>query len=51
MGGQYFGFIFGSYAATVLVLGWVIASSLFEHRAAKARLARIEAERQSEETP
>lgn len=51
MGGQYFGFIFGSYAATVLILGFVIVSSFLGHRAAKARLARIEAERQSGDAP
>lgn len=45
MGGPYFGFIFGSYAATILILGGVIVASLLASRAAKARLARIEAER------
>jgi heme exporter protein CcmD len=42
--GSYLAYIAGSYALTGLVLGWLIAASLFAGRAARARLERIEAE-------
>lgn len=43
MSGQYFGFIAGSYAAAILVLGGMIAGAILSYRSAKARLARAEA--------
>ncbi len=48
MGGLYFGFIAGSYAAAILVLGAMIGGAILSYRGAKARLARAEALRASE---
>ena len=42
MAGQYFGFIAGSYAAAILVLGAMIGGAILSYRGAKARLARAE---------
>ncbi|MCU0817809.1 MAG: heme exporter protein CcmD [Beijerinckiaceae bacterium] len=43
MSGQYFGFIAGSYAAAILVLGAMIVGAILSYRGAKTRLARAEA--------
>ncbi len=48
MSGQYFGFISGSYAAAILVLGAMIGGAVLRYRGAKARLARAEALRDRE---
>ena len=40
--GPHSGFILGSYAATALILGWMIVSSVLENRAAQARLRSAE---------
>lgn len=42
MAGPYFGFIAGSYAAAILVLGAMIGGAILSYRSAKARLARVE---------
>jgi heme exporter protein CcmD len=51
MTGQYFGFIAGSYAAAILVLGGMILGAVLSYRAAKARLARAETLRDTEKAP
>lgn len=51
MSGPYFGFIAGSYAAAILVLGGMIAGAIVSYRGAKARLARAEALRDVEKAP
>ncbi len=48
MSGQYFGFIAGSYAAAILILGGMIAGAILSYRGAKSRLARAEALRDAE---
>lgn len=48
MAGQYFGFIAGSYAAAILVLGAMIGGAILSYRGAKARLARAEALRDAD---
>ncbi|MBN8533608.1 MAG: heme exporter protein CcmD [Rhizobiales bacterium] len=43
--GKHFGFIAGSYAVAILVLGVMIVGAVLSYRAAKRRLARAEAAR------
>lgn len=50
MAGQYVGFIAGSYAAAILVLGAMIGGAVLSYRGAKARLARAEALRDAEKS-
>ena len=48
MAGPYFGFIAGSYAAAILVLGAMIGGAVLRYRSARTRLARAEGLRDTE---
>jgi heme exporter protein CcmD len=45
--GKHFGFIAGSYAVAVLVLGVMVVGAILAYRGAKARLARAESAKSS----
>jgi len=44
--GAHSGYILASYAAGILILGWMILRTWRGHRAAQARLARLESHKQ-----